>query len=105
MNNYKILINYDGTRYYGWEHQPNTDLTIQGKLESVLSQMTGHFYEGAFRAYTLCAGAVGADRGDQPGAFVPDLREGQHDRADLVADYARDRGFVYPEGADLDEEL
>ena len=28
-------------RYYGWEHQPTTDMTIQGKLESVLSAMTG----------------------------------------------------------------
>ncbi len=36
-----MIIAYDGTRYYGWEHQPNTDMTIQGKLESVLSQMTG----------------------------------------------------------------
>lgn len=40
-NNYKMIIAYDGTRYYGWEHQPNTDMTIQGKLEYVLSQMTG----------------------------------------------------------------
>lgn len=39
-NNYKMLISYDGSRYYGWEHQPNTDLTIQGKLETVLSRMT-----------------------------------------------------------------
>lgn len=39
--NIKMLISYDGTRYYGWEHQPNTDMTIQGKLESVLSRMTG----------------------------------------------------------------
>ena len=39
--NYKMVLAYDGSRYYGWEHQPNTDLTIQGKLESVLSQMTG----------------------------------------------------------------
>ena len=38
-NNYKMIIAYDGTRYYGWEHQPNTDMTIQGKLESVLSQV------------------------------------------------------------------
>ena len=38
--NYKMLIAYDGTRYYGWEHQPNTDMTIQGKLEAVLSRMT-----------------------------------------------------------------
>jgi tRNA pseudouridine38-40 synthase len=39
--NYKMMLAYDGTRYFGWEHQPNTDMTIQGKLESVLSLMTG----------------------------------------------------------------
>ncbi len=39
--NFKMIVAYDGTRYYGWEHQPNTDMTIQGKLESVLSRMTG----------------------------------------------------------------
>ncbi|MBR1568906.1 MAG: tRNA pseudouridine(38-40) synthase TruA, partial [Lachnospiraceae bacterium] len=39
--NYKMLLAYDGTRYYGWEHQPNTDMTIQGKLETVLAKMTG----------------------------------------------------------------
>lgn len=37
--NYKIIISYDGSRYYGWEHQPNTELTIQGKLESVLARL------------------------------------------------------------------
>ena len=39
--NYKLTVSYDGTRYCGWEHQPNTDMTIQGKLESVLNRMTG----------------------------------------------------------------
>lgn len=39
MNNFKMIVSYDGTRYYGWEHQPNTDMTIQGKLETVLTQM------------------------------------------------------------------
>ena len=36
--NYKMIISYDGTRYYGWEHQPNRE-TIQGKLEKVLFRM------------------------------------------------------------------
>ena len=45
MNNYKMIISYDGTRYYGWEHQPNTDMTIQGKLECVLSQMVNEAVE------------------------------------------------------------
>lgn len=39
--NYKLTIAYDGSRYYGWEHQPNTGMTIQGKLENVLSLMVG----------------------------------------------------------------
>lgn len=40
--NYKLLISYDGTKYFGWEHQPNTEMTIQGKLENVLSKMVSH---------------------------------------------------------------
>lgn len=38
MKNYKLEISYDGTRYYGWEHQPD-QITIQGKLEEVLKRM------------------------------------------------------------------
>lgn len=38
MKNYKMLIEYDGSRYYGWQRQPDHD-TIQGKLENVLSLM------------------------------------------------------------------
>ena len=41
LQNYRFTISYDGSRYYGWEHQPNTDMTIQGKLESVLTLMVG----------------------------------------------------------------
>ena len=41
MLNYTFTIGYDGTRYQGWEHQPSTDMTIQGKLEAVLERMTG----------------------------------------------------------------
>lgn len=39
--NYKLLVSYDGSRYFGWEHQPGNDMTIQGKLETVLQQMVG----------------------------------------------------------------
>ncbi len=38
--NYKLTVAYDGTRFYGWERQPDRD-TIQGKLESVLAELTG----------------------------------------------------------------
>lgn len=40
MQNYKFTISYDGTRYSGWQSQGNTDNTIQGKIEKVLSLMT-----------------------------------------------------------------
>ncbi len=40
MKNYKLTIEYDGSRYYGWQRQPGQN-TIQGKLESVLSRMCG----------------------------------------------------------------
>ncbi|MCR5145126.1 MAG: tRNA pseudouridine(38-40) synthase TruA [Lachnospiraceae bacterium] len=36
--NFKLKISYDGSRYYGWEHQPD-QVTIQGKLENVISKM------------------------------------------------------------------
>lgn len=45
MCNYKLTIQYDGTRYRGWQVQGNTDLTIQGKLEGVLSRLTGQLVE------------------------------------------------------------
>lgn len=38
MKNYKMVISYDGARYFGWEYQTNRD-TIQGKLQNVLSRM------------------------------------------------------------------
>ena len=44
MKNYKLLVSYDGTRYYGWQRQPDQN-TIQGKLESVLSVMCGREVE------------------------------------------------------------
>ena len=45
MRNIKITIAYDGTRYNGWQRQDNTDNTIQGKLEVLLSKMTGENVE------------------------------------------------------------
>lgn len=38
---YKAIIEYDGTRYRGWQSQRDTDNTIQGKLTSVLGRLTG----------------------------------------------------------------
>ena len=45
MNNFKLTIQYDGTRYKGWQGQNGTDQTIQGKIENVLKEMAGHEVE------------------------------------------------------------
>ena len=42
MKYYKIIVQYDGTRYKGWQVQKSTDATIQGKLQMVLSKLAGH---------------------------------------------------------------
>ena len=39
VRNFKMVVSYDGTRYFGWEHQQETELTIQGRLETVLTRM------------------------------------------------------------------
>lgn len=45
MKNYKITVQYDGTRYNGWQRQGNTPNTIQGKIEDILGRMVGHAVE------------------------------------------------------------
>ena len=41
MQNYKMLIAYDGTKYNGWQKQGNTKNTLQGLLEFVLHKLLG----------------------------------------------------------------
>lgn len=45
MRNFKMILQYEGTRYQGWQKQESTDNTIQGKLESLLSKMIGEKVE------------------------------------------------------------
>lgn len=41
LRNFKIIVQYEGTRYQGWQRQDSTGNTIQGKLEMILAKMTG----------------------------------------------------------------
>lgn len=41
MKNYKIIVQYDGSKYKGWQKLRDNDLTIQGKIEAVLTKMAG----------------------------------------------------------------
>lgn len=45
MRNFKFILQYEGSRYQGWQKQETTDNTIQGKLEKLLSLMCGEKVE------------------------------------------------------------
>ncbi len=40
MRNIKIALQYEGTRYLGWQRLKDEDNTIQGKVEDLLAKMT-----------------------------------------------------------------
>lgn len=42
MKNFRLLLAYDGSRYRGWQRLGDSENTIQGKLELVISRMVGH---------------------------------------------------------------
>lgn len=41
MINFRFIIQYDGTRYRGWQRQKGDADTIQGRIEYVLSRLAG----------------------------------------------------------------
>ncbi|KAF1299190.1 tRNA pseudouridine(38,39,40) synthase TruA [Enterococcus sp. JM4C] len=45
MRNIKLTIEYDGKRYLGWQRLGDSDKTIQGKIEGVITKMTGEEIE------------------------------------------------------------
>lgn len=45
MKKYKMSIGYEGSKYRGWQRLKNSDLTIQGKIEGVLSKHFGENIE------------------------------------------------------------
>ena len=40
LRNFKLVIEYDGTAYHGWQRQ-KADITIQSTIEGALKRMTG----------------------------------------------------------------
>jgi len=39
MNRYQMKIQYEGTKYRGWQRLKSSDLTVQGKIEKTLSEI------------------------------------------------------------------
>ena len=97
--NYRLTIQYDGTRYNGWQRLGDTGDTIQGKLESVLSRLAGEPVEvhGAGRtdAGVHALGQVASVRlpGERTPAEVLDYcaRYLPEDIAVVAAERAEDR--------------
>lgn len=75
--NYKLTISYDGSRYYGWEHQKSTAMTIQGKLEAVLTAMLS----GGVPDEGVPADADGAAKSPANGAAKPSAAKSPADHA------------------------
>ena len=91
MLNYKLTIRYDGSRYFGWERQPGRE-TIQGKLEAVLSEMSGTPVE-----------VIGAGRTDA-GVHAAAMVANAHLTTKLTPDAIRDYLNHYlPEDIAVDE--
>ncbi len=76
--NYKLTIAYDGTRFFGWERQPDRD-TIQGKLETVLSRLSGQAVD--------VIGAGRTDAGVHARAMVASVRMDVGESPEEIRDY------------------
>ncbi len=76
--NYKLTIAYDGTRFFGWERQPDRE-TIQGKLESVLEKLCG--------APVDVIGAGRTDAGVHARAMVASVRLDVKEGCEEIRDY------------------
>ena len=76
--NYKLTIAYDGTRFFGWERQPDRE-TIQGKLESVLEKLCG--------APVDVIGAGRTDAGVHARAMVASVRMDVKESCEEIRDY------------------
>lgn len=82
MQNFKLILSYDGRRYKGWQKQGNTENTIQGKLETLLSRILQQDIE--------LAGSGRTDAGVHAAAQVCSFRaETKLSPAELLAEIRR----------------
>lgn len=77
--NYKLELEYEGTRYNGWQRQDGTENTIQGKLENVLSRMAGEEIQ--------VQGAGRTDAGVHARAQVANFHTEKEMKPDWIMDY------------------
>jgi tRNA pseudouridine38-40 synthase len=99
MPTYRLILEYDGSRYRGWQRLPGTDMTIQGKVEAVLTRAFGEPIEvqgsGRTDAGVHALGQTAsfrAERDLEPAAVLEALRRYlPEDIGAVSADYAPPR--------------
>lgn len=71
---FALGIEYDGSRYHGWQRQKTTESTVQGKVEKALSVLANHFVP------ITCAGRTdaGVHAFEQIVHFETDMIRGPH---------------------------
>ena len=82
MRTYKLTIAYDGSRFRGWQRQPDTELTIQGILERDISEYVGYKVEvngsgrtdGGVHASGQTASIILSGKVDEP-VFLTEINE------------------------------
>lgn len=72
--NIRLLIEYDGTEFHGWQRQPN-DITIQELVENALEKITGD--------KTIVYGCGRTDSGVHALNYVANFRSETHLHADI----------------------
>ena len=79
MKNLKMILAYDGSRYKGWQKQEDNDLTVQGKVQSTLSKMTGEAIE--------VSGCVRTDVGVHAENYTANFHTNSDLSIDAILDY------------------
>ncbi|MCM3716156.1 tRNA pseudouridine(38-40) synthase TruA [Alkalihalobacillus oceani] len=77
MANFKLTVQYDGSRYKGWQRLGKGEATIQGKLEEVLSRMSGSEIE--------IIGASRTDAGVHALKQIANVKLDHHTEAEIKA--------------------
>lgn len=78
MANYKIILDFDGSKYSGWQRLKGNDNTIQGKIEECIGKMAGY--------KTQINGCGRTDSGVHARGYVASF----HLKEDILPDYIKE---------------
>ncbi|EPR09978.1 tRNA pseudouridine(38-40) synthase TruA [Ruminiclostridium papyrosolvens] len=79
MKNFKIIVQFDGSRYKGWQKLKDNNLSIQEKIETVLSKMTGEEIQ--------VIGCGRTDAGTHAENYVANFHTNSNRSAKLISNY------------------